>query len=543
MKRKVQKVLSALLCAALLAAVMPLARTHAESALATGYVNSATLNMRNGAGTGNTIVDTLTRNTAVNIYEVSGSWLRIDVPSTGKAGYVYGKYISIDSSSLSAYALGVTTGKVHLRKEATSKSDSIAIVESNLGVTIYSADGTTGWYKVKVHATSQEGYISPTYVKVVCKVSGASSASGTAGYINAAQVNFRTGPSTGYTSQGKLDKYTALTVTGTNGNWYKATLTSTGKSGYVYKTYVTIGTTSATPTPVVTSGSSGYIKATQVNFRTGPSTSYSSQGKLDKNTALTVTGTSGNWYQVTLSSSGKSGYVYKTYVTIGTTSVTPTPVITNGTAGYINASGVNFRTGPSTRYTSQGKLDKNTALTVTATSGNWYQVTLSSSGKSGYVYKTYVTLGAAATPTPAPASGAPGYINASGVNFRTGPSTSYKSNGKLDKNTALTLLGISGSWYKVKITSTGKNGYVFAKYVTLTAATPTPSPSNTPTPTPSATPSPSYVIITPSPSPSDTPTPSPAVTTPAVTTPAAATPAAATPAATTPDATTPDSGE
>jgi len=532
MKRKALKVLSALLCAALLTAAMPLERAHAETALATGSVNSATLNMRNGAGTGNAIVDTLTRNTAVNVYEVSGSWLRIDVPSTGKGGYVYGKYISIDASSLSAYALGVTTGKVHLRKEATSRSDSLAIVESNLGVTIYSADGTTGWYKVKVHATSQEGYISPRYVKVVCKVSGAA-ASGTTGYINATRVNFRTGPSTSYTSQGKLDKNTALAVTGTNGNWYKVTLTSNGKSGYVYKTYVTIGTTSDTPAPVVTSNSSGYINATRVNFRTGPSTSYTSQGKLDKNTALTVTGTTGNWYQVTLSSTGKSGYVYKTYVTISATAPTPTPVITGGTAGYINATRVNFRTGPSTRYTSQGRLDKNTALTVTGTSGNWYQVTLSSTGKSGYVYKTYVTLGAAATPAPAPASGAPGYINANGVNFRTGPSTSYKSNGRLSKNTALTLLGISGSWYKVKITSTGKNGYVFAKYVTLTAATPSPSPSNTPTPVPSATPSPSFVIIT----------PAPAVTTPAVTTPAVTTPAVTTPAVTTPAVTTPDPGE
>lgn len=444
MKRKILAVLSVLMCAALLAAALPPQSARAESALATGYVNSGKLNMRNGAGTGNPIVDTLTRNTAVNVYEVSGSWLRIDVPSTGKSGYVYGKYISIDETSLSAYGLGVTTGKVHLRKEANSKSDSLAIVDKNLGVTIYSADQTTGWYKVKVHATSQEGYISPRYIKLVCKVSG------TAG-----------------------------------------TADSSGK---------------------------GYVNAAQVNFRTGPSTSYSSQGKLDKYTGLTVTGTSGNWYHVTLSTSGKTGYVYKTYVTIGSTSATPIPVITSGTAGYINAAKVNFRTGPSTSYSSQGKLDKDAALTVTGSSGDWYQATLSSTGKSGYVYKTYVTIGTAATPTPTPTDGTAGTINANGVNFRTGPSTSYKSSGKLSKNTALTVLGVSGSWLKVKITSSGKTGYVFAKYVTISTATPSPTPTATPTPTPS------YVIITPSPATPTPVTPSPATPSPATPSPAVTTP-------------------
>ncbi len=430
MKRMICKAMSVLLCAGLFFAALPLQSARAESALATGYVNSGKLNLRNGAGTGNPIIDTLTRNTVVNVYEVSGSWLRIDVPSTGKSGYVYGKYISIDETSLSAYALGITTGKVHLRKEATSQSDSAAILEKDLGVTVFSADKTTGWYKVKVHATAQEGYISPRYVKLVCKVSG------TAGAV---------------------------------------------------------------------ADGEGYINAMQVNFRTGPSTRYTSQGKLDRNTALSVTGTSGNWYQVKLSGNGKSGYVYKTYVTLGAASATPTPAVTSGTEGYINAMQVNFRTGPSTRYTSQGKLDRNTALSVTGTSGNWYQVKLSGNGKSGYVYKAYVTLGAAVTPTPAPVSGTTGYVNANGVNFRTGPSTHYKSNGKLNQNTALSVLGVSGNWLKVKITLTGKNGYVYAKYVAVTAATPTPSPTAAQTPTPT----PSYVIITPTPAPTATLTPTP----------------------------------
>ena len=130
------RLLAGLFCIALIVGMMPMREAHAESALASGFVNTAKLNLRKGVGTRNAIVDTLAKDTAVNIYEVSGTWLRIDVPSTGKSGYVSGKYITVNSTSLSAYALGCTSGRVNLRKEATSKSTSLAVVAVNAGLTV-----------------------------------------------------------------------------------------------------------------------------------------------------------------------------------------------------------------------------------------------------------------------------------------------------------------------------------------------------------------------------------------------------------------------
>jgi uncharacterized protein YgiM (DUF1202 family) len=66
------------------------------------YVNTRKLNMRSGAGTKTRNCRHVNKNDAVNVYEVSGTWLRIDVPSIGKSGYVSGIYISINSASLSA---------------------------------------------------------------------------------------------------------------------------------------------------------------------------------------------------------------------------------------------------------------------------------------------------------------------------------------------------------------------------------------------------------------------------------------------------------
>ena len=168
------RLLAGLACVALLIGMVPVREAHAESTLASGFVYTTKLNLRKGAGTKNAIVDTLAVNTAVNIYEVTGTWLRIDVPSTGKSGYVSGKYITVNGTSLSAYALGCTSGRVNLRKEATSKSTSLAVVAANAGLTVYFADaGEEIWdiarrYNTTVEAVEQENGITGETVAQKC---------------------------------------------------------------------------------------------------------------------------------------------------------------------------------------------------------------------------------------------------------------------------------------------------------------------------------------------------------------------------------------
>lgn len=57
------------------------------------------------------------------------------------------------------------------------------------------------------------------------------------------------------------------------------------------------------------------ITGDMVNFRTGPGTDYARIGYLNRGDAVTVTGASGGWTQVT--HNGKSGYVYSQYVSGG----------------------------------------------------------------------------------------------------------------------------------------------------------------------------------------------------------------------------------
>ena len=60
-----------------------------------------------------------------------------------------------------------------------------------------------------------------------------------------------------------------------------------------------------------------------------------------------------------------------------------------------------------------------------------------------------------------------GTVTGEGVNFRTGPSTSYASLGKLSKGTTGEVLESSGNWHKMSISGKGE-GWVSATYVSVT---------------------------------------------------------------------------
>ncbi|MBQ0140233.1 MAG: N-acetylmuramoyl-L-alanine amidase [Kurthia sp.] len=60
-------------------------------------------------------------------------------------------------------------------------------------------------------------------------------------------------------------------------------------------------------------------------------------------------------------------------------------------------------------------------------------------------------------------------VNASSLNVRTGPSTSYKVSFALKKNSTVTKISTSGNWFKIK--SGSKTGYASSKYLTKVKAT------------------------------------------------------------------------
>jgi peptidoglycan hydrolase-like amidase/uncharacterized protein YgiM (DUF1202 family) len=280
-----------------------------------------------------------------------------------------------------------------------------------------------------------------------------------------------------------------------------------GTMAYVFPE--SIGSTQ--PASAQTAPSTGKVSSSTVNVRSKASTSGSIVETLNKDAQVTLLGMTGEWYAVS-TPSGKSGYIRYDYITLTGSSLIA--------LGKVSASAVNYRTGPSTSYGTVGQLSQDTQLGIYGMVSGWYKVKALTTGQDGFISKDYVVItkaladnaGATPTPTATPAGATPtpvptaipsgttptltptptqaptatpsptptpaptlapelaaaGKINASGVNIRAGLSTSTKSYGRLVKNTAVDIYEKVGSWYRVRVRATGLEGYVYAKYITLT---------------------------------------------------------------------------
>ena len=117
----------------------------------------------------------------------------------------------------------------------------------------------------------------------------------------------------------------------------------------------------------------------------------------------------------------------------------------------ITADAVNFRSGPSTSYSSLGSFNKGDKVEYLGTSGSWVKVKYNN--KTGYVYGSYV--GNYATITQ--------YVTATTLNVRSGAGTSYSVLGSLMKGTKVEVISTTNGWSKINYN--GSIGYVSSQYL------------------------------------------------------------------------------
>lgn len=232
----------------------------------------------------------------------------------------------------------------------------------------------------------------------------ASISAGASGYINASDVNLRSGAGTNYsvvTCMAKNTKFTFVDGKLYNSKWYKIKLTSNSKTGYVTKEYVAVS--SSTTTSSVT----GYVSDDYVNLRSGAGTSYSVVDCLRKNTKITFVSTTlynSAWYKVKVTSTSKTGYIKKDYVKMdSSTQPTTQPTTSASTvSGYVSDDYVNLRSGAGTSYSVVECMRVNTKFTFVSTklyNSDWYNIKLTSNSKTGYVKKDYVKMNSQTQPT------------------------------------------------------------------------------------------------------------------------------------------------
>ena len=205
----------------------------------------------------------------------------------------------------------------------------------------------------------------------------------------------------------------------------------------------------------------------------------------------TVIGTfaKGNIVGIESQVSAKDVYIIRTsatgtavgYITRGSVTLTNAAALSNmnavsgttATTGtiYNVSSYANMRDKASTSGSVVAKPAKGATVTILGQSGTFYQV--SYDGKTGYIAKTYVKVNSGSTSSGGSTSTTTGtiYNVSSYANMRAAANTTSSAT-KLNKGVTVTILGESGSFYKVSYN--GKTGYVDKRYVQVsTDTTPT----------------------------------------------------------------------
>ncbi|WP_179393702.1 N-acetylmuramoyl-L-alanine amidase [Carboxydothermus ferrireducens] len=178
--------------------------------------------------------------------------------------------------------------------------------------------GKTGeWFKIRYK--NGYGYVSGKYISPVVGSSRSTQASRT-GIVTATILNVRKTPSTSAAIAGKLAKNTRVEIYKEQNGWYYIKAGSI--AGWVVKTYIKVTETSrgTTPTPPQSSTNTSIktisgvyaVKATNLNLRSGPGTSYSVIKTLPQGTKVEGLQVSGDWMKVKAGSI--TGWVAKAFL-------------------------------------------------------------------------------------------------------------------------------------------------------------------------------------------------------------------------------------
>lgn len=306
---------------------------------------TGSVNLRAGEGTNTKKLAVLKKGTKLELIALSNGWYKISC-AAGE-GYVSAKYVRVitalpengantdegkeaEPEAPSAIGTGVTTGTVNMREKASTSSKILTKLKRGTEVTLYSL--SNGWYEAE--CGGKRGYLYAKYVKKTADAApsqpetpeapeppgvtpegdgkGSTKVELATGKTNA-KVNMRTGASTSGTGVlGTLAAGTKLNILAEMGDWYYVLYD--GRTGFCVKAYVNVlsqGTVGIYQGDTAITLISATIKS-NVNFRTGPGTTYAIIRRLNKGDAAMVYMINGGWC---LARCGDDyGFISKEYV-------------------------------------------------------------------------------------------------------------------------------------------------------------------------------------------------------------------------------------
>lgn len=259
---------------------------------ATAVVNSDTLNLRSGAGTGYSVIEVLSAGDYVEVldgpYSANGyKWWQVQVDATGTIGWAAGVYLTAVSAG--PFSIGdtvyVTSDTLNVRSgPGTGYSIIDTIVYGTNGLIIdgpVSADGYV-WYEIEYVGGTYTGWVASDFLALVS--TGGGFAIGDILMVTSDTLNVRSGAGTGYSVIDTLTYGNQVQVLDgpyvNNGyTWYEVSYSFGGYTGWVageYLAYVSSGGISI--------GDTVYVSSDSLNVRSGPGTGYTIESTLSYGT-------------------------------------------------------------------------------------------------------------------------------------------------------------------------------------------------------------------------------------------------------------------
>ena len=127
--------------------------------------------------------------------------------------------------------------------------------------------------------------------------------------------------------------------------------------------------------------------------------------------------------------------------------------------GFVNTEGLRLRSEASTTSSVVGTAHKNDCVVLIAKSGEWYKVNYNL--QEGYMHASYVDASTCEN-----AELGMGTIRGSGVNLRSGPSTTHSIAAVSSQGDQCYIIGLNNGWFKVLYKE--KICYIRSDFVTLT---------------------------------------------------------------------------
>lgn len=458
-------------------------------------VTAERLNMRKAADASSKSVDVVTENEKLSFISETEDWYQVEYD--GKTGYVMKDYVSLNKNEVKAdveantepcSASAKANIRVNMRQLPMLKADIEKVIDKNDSVDIIGRCGD--WYQVRYGGRT--GYVMAEYLTIGGESSDTTESapadtSNETVYATAksakanARVNMREKASADSEIEKVIGAGDSLSVLGEAGSWYKVSFG--GKTGYVMKSYVDLVSAESTGgTETLYASAANGETAERVNMRKTASTGASIVKVVDKGRSVKILGESGSWYKVEYHS--QTGYIAKDYIRVtgGTDNEDETvdAVVPDGFESYPAArtgatnERVNLRESASTGASVLKVLNKNTSVSVLGEQGSYYQVKCGDA--LGFIAKEYVTLGASGeAETPKEENTVSGETLYSSVktmyttvrvNMRREPEGDVLHT--LSADTAVSVIGEAGSWYKVTYSSS--TGYISKAYLSEKAA-------------------------------------------------------------------------